>query len=337
MSNQSSSYKSFGYFLTFSGPLLLLIFALFLSGSSYVEGSSEILNALSSIIALVGFLLTLLFPVGIVFLVRRDSVAMSEALQIARTKPEYVNLTDEQIVYIHEWSWGAFFGNFVWPAGEKLYGWMVGMFFGFVFPLIPLVLSYILGKNGRLLSWKKGWVSFDEFKRRQKIMAWFSGISFVAFLFVGLLVGSFISASISEDDQFGIQKVYENVVGENDKYTLSYYESYQERVKQLNEDRTAQWLPVWVTLEKAKVLLINDANDTPACLTVLTGSYNVDGAYYDYEKLFLSNENEGKKNSDNCAFEESSYDPMLGWARSQYYYNANNPSIMSEMGPVVEN
>lgn len=337
MSIQSSGYKLFGYFLTFSGPLLLLIFALFFLESSYVEGSSEILNALSSVIALVGFLLTLLAPIGIVFLVRRDSRTMSEAIQIARTKPEYVNLTDEQIVYIHEWSWGAFFGNFVWPAGEKLYGWMVGMFFGFVFPLVPLVLSYILGKNGRLLSWKKGWVSFDEFKRRQKLMTWFSGISFAVLLIIGFVVGSVISASISEGDQFGIQKVYENMIGENDKYTLSYYEAHQERVKQINEDKTAQWLPVWVTLEKAKVLLINDANDTPTCLTVLTGSYNVDGVYYDYEKLFLSDKSDGEKKSDNCAFEESSYGPMLGWARSPYYYNANNPSIMSEVGPVLEN
>lgn len=335
MSKYAKDYKIIGYFLTFSGPILFIIFALFFAASSYAEGSDTAINTLSSLIAILAFVLTVLSPFGIVFLVRRNLRAMSEVLESSRSKTEFSGLTDEQVVYIHEWSWGAFFGNFIWPAGEKLYGWMMGMFVGLLFPIVPLVLAYVLGKNGRSLAWKKGWSNFDEFKRRQKIMAWLSGLSFAALIVFSLFVGSFISATISENDEFGIQRAYENIMGENDKYTFSYYQSYQDRNDQIHADKTAEWEPVTVTLKNAKVVLINNAENKPVCLTVLTGEYSVLGAYYDYEQLFLSDD--GEKSADDCLGLESFYKPMIGNAKSQYYFNKNYPSVISEYIPFTVN
>jgi len=105
-------------------------------------------------------------PLGIFYLTRKDTeVPLDEVKKSER----YKGLTDEQILYINKWSWGAFFGNGIWQWGQKLYLQAILAF-------IPFVNIYIWIKcamDGRKMAWEKGgWNNFEHFKKRQTIMAW---------------------------------------------------------------------------------------------------------------------------------------------------------------------
>ncbi len=111
-------------------------------------------------IGIIGMLIGI--PVGIYFLAKKDA----DPLQVAND-PMFQGLTPEQVSYINGWSWGAFFGAFVWPLGNKLYWWALGS-------LVPLWGIYVwihLAISGRALAWEKSVKNFEHFKRRQKIIA----------------------------------------------------------------------------------------------------------------------------------------------------------------------
>ncbi len=123
-----------------------------------------------SLLAVLAIVFAIVF--GVVFLVRRSKSQIAADAAAARSNPAYVNLTDEQMYYIFDWSWSAFFGSFVWPLGQKLYLWALFIFLGGIFPIIPLILIYFLGRDGRRMAWEKGWPGFEQFRHRQTVMAW---------------------------------------------------------------------------------------------------------------------------------------------------------------------
>lgn len=89
-----------------------------------------------------------------------------------QAKMWYGDLTEEQIEYISSWSWTAFFGGFIFTLGSKLYLWSLGFFV----PFFNIFLFFYLGKNGRRLSYQKGWKSFTAFQKRQNSLSWIIGI-----------------------------------------------------------------------------------------------------------------------------------------------------------------
>ncbi len=75
----------------------------------------------------------------------------------------YGSLTKEQIKYISSISWTALFFGPLYAFGSKLYLWALGYFV----PFFNIYVYFYIIINGRALSYKKGWKSFDEFKKRQ--------------------------------------------------------------------------------------------------------------------------------------------------------------------------
>ncbi len=136
------------------------------NGESLITAFSVVALFMSVAMALIGI------PVGISFFRRRTPEQLKAAVRAARGNDLYKNLTDAQIEYIHEWSWTAFFGAFVWPCGERLYLWGLGMFLGLVIPVIPLILAFRLGRDGRQLAWKTGWDEFAAYRKHQTLMSW---------------------------------------------------------------------------------------------------------------------------------------------------------------------
>jgi len=138
---------------------------------------SAVANILNVVLGLAGLLAVIgIFvgvPLGIYFLTKKNT-----ELPIGELKKQdlYKGLTDEQIKYINGWSWGAFFGNGIWQWGQKLYLQAVLAF-------IPFVNIYIWIKcamDGRKMAWEKGgWDGFENFKKRQTVMAWVIVIVFV--------------------------------------------------------------------------------------------------------------------------------------------------------------
>ncbi|KKQ27445.1 MAG: hypothetical protein US42_C0009G0035 [Candidatus Magasanikbacteria bacterium GW2011_GWC2_37_14] len=106
-------------------------------------------------------------PLGIYFLSKKDLTENN--LSALQNDDKYKNLTPEQITYIHKFSWGAFIASGIWPWGNKLYLWGILAFI----PLIGIYVWIRLAIEGRKLAWEQGgWTNFEQFKNRQKIMAW---------------------------------------------------------------------------------------------------------------------------------------------------------------------
>ncbi len=114
--------------------------------------------------------------------------AIFESLQ---EKIWYSGLTEQQIEYISSWSWAAFFGGFIFTLGSKLYLWSLGFFI----PFFNLFLIFYLGKNGRRLSYRKGWQGFIAFKKRQNSLAWITGILWVFVIGSQLLIRILLTPS----------------------------------------------------------------------------------------------------------------------------------------------
>ena len=109
--------------------------------------------------------------------------AIFEALQ---AKIWYSDLTEEQIEYISSWSWTAFFGGWIFTLGSKLGLWTIGYFI----PLYNIFLIFYLGKNGRRLSYQKGWQSFTVFRKRQ------NSLRRTVAILIGIAVGCQILVAI---------------------------------------------------------------------------------------------------------------------------------------------
>lgn len=131
------------------------------------------LNILRMVLGLFGLfgvlgMLTMV-PAGIYFLNKKNLEEEAKDLELLQTNEKYKNLSIEQIKFICNWSMGAFFGQPIWSFGNKLYLWGLGSF-------IPLFNIYVWIKvciSGRQMAWEKGgWKSFEQFKKRQTIVAW---------------------------------------------------------------------------------------------------------------------------------------------------------------------
>jgi len=194
-------HKIIGIFLVLSVPIIMLISGItsFVFRSMDSVPSNQVVGVTSSGLALgersemdvaasivrIGLsllgILSLIFltPLGIYFLVKKDysmdqpqqsqpmqqpSVALDPTMA-----HKYQNLTPEQIKFIRGGSLSAFFGGLIWALGNKLWLWVL-------LGLIPFVNIYVWLKltfHGRRMSWEKGdWQSFEQFKNRQKVVAW---------------------------------------------------------------------------------------------------------------------------------------------------------------------
>ncbi len=138
------------------------------AGTSSAAGSTiaQLINvalSLVGILAVIGIVVGI--PVGIIYLLRKPEENDVNRLQ---KLPAYTGLTVEQIQYITGWSWGAFFGNIIWPLGNKL--WLFSLLR--ILPLISLYAWIKLSLSGRQMAWEQGgWQSFAQFKKRQQIIA----------------------------------------------------------------------------------------------------------------------------------------------------------------------
>ncbi len=166
------SYKKIGAWLV-GGPIVALILVVVLYAFSQFVGGGQILTILFSFLGIVTVAFLIIgLPIGITFFVRRDAKQFETDIALARQNLAYKNLTDQEIVYIHDWSWAAFFGSIWWPLGEKIYLWSLFVFLSCFVPFGPIVLACVLGREGRKMGWEKGWNSFQEFRARQKTMAY---------------------------------------------------------------------------------------------------------------------------------------------------------------------
>jgi hypothetical protein len=193
------------------------------TGLAPASGSNTAATIINAILGLLGLLsvvgIFLGIPLGIYFLVKKeDAVVLAEN----RNKPEYQNLTDEQLLYVKKWSWGAFFGVGIWTLGSKLYLWALPFWFNVVLNIIGPLLIFTMSENsqfslvfvflmllnygvglltfiltiylaikGRDLAWKKGWPNFEAFKKRQKLMAWIIWGIVIAFIVISALLAIF--------------------------------------------------------------------------------------------------------------------------------------------------
>jgi hypothetical protein len=136
-----------------------------LNTASQTVKIAQIINVALGLVGVLAVVsMFILIPLGIYFLSRKEPNATADLAQ----SEKYRGLTPEQINYINSWSWGAFFGSGIWAVGNKLYIWLL-------LALIPVVNLYVwikLSMDGRKMAWEKGWGNFDQFKKRQKIMAW---------------------------------------------------------------------------------------------------------------------------------------------------------------------
>lgn len=140
-----------------------------------------------SIIAIVNIVLGILaiisilgIPFGIYLLLKKD-----DSFKSLLAEDIYKSCQPEEVRFIYKVSWGAFINPFIWALGNKLYLWALGA-------LIPIFSFYVwikLFARGRQMAWKKGWVNFEQFKKRQIIMAWLIIISTIIFF---CLIPSFV-------------------------------------------------------------------------------------------------------------------------------------------------
>ena len=124
-------------------------------------------------------------PAGIYLLSKKTKEDEKKEISSLQNDERYQNLSVEQINFIRRWSWGAFFGQLVWPLGNKLFLWSLVTFI----PFFNIYAWIKLSLHGRKMAWEKGgWKNFEQFKKRQKIMTWIIIIFFFFMMIFPLLV-----------------------------------------------------------------------------------------------------------------------------------------------------
>lgn len=178
-------------FITLFVTLSLWAVAMFVFGRLGIVGASaatdvnqtilrliNVFLGLVGVIAVIGILVGV--PIGIFYLIRKPE---ENDVNRLRTLPVYAGLTTEQIEYISKWSWGAFLGGIIWPLGNGLWLWALLR----IIPLVGLYAWIKMSLSGRQMSWEKGgWKSFDQFKKRQQIVAAVAWALFVLGIFLVL-------------------------------------------------------------------------------------------------------------------------------------------------------
>lgn len=99
---------------------------------------------------------------------------------------KYQNLTPEQIKFIRGGSLAGFFGALIWALGNKLWLWALLS----LIPLVNIYVAFKLAFHGRRMAWEKAeWQSFEQFRGRQKLMAWII-LALVVLYTVGMVASS---------------------------------------------------------------------------------------------------------------------------------------------------
>ena len=171
---------------------------------------AKIINAILGLLGIIAVVLILPgLVLGIYFLSKKEDAQI--LLQLTPL-PAYKGLSPQQIIYIANWSWGAFFGTLIWALGNKLYLLAVPLIislvlsmlvnlgvFGalaiivniilFLFGIYGLVIWIYLSIKGRQLAWAKGWQSFEQFKKRQQLLKWLILVFIIIILAFYLYVG----------------------------------------------------------------------------------------------------------------------------------------------------
>jgi len=181
---------------------------------------AQIINVvlgLFGLLAVIGIFVGI--PLGIYFLSKGDEKNNLAKIQELKKDPKYATLTDEQIVFISKWSWGAFFATGIWSLGNKLYSWAIPYLVLVALGVLEMVLinfsqtSYLdspffifiriitgllgfanlfiwiyISIKGRQLAWEKGWDNFDQFKQRQSLMSKIIAAFIVVMIILNIVV-----------------------------------------------------------------------------------------------------------------------------------------------------
>lgn len=93
---------------------------------------------------------------------------------------------------IKGWSWGAFFLNWIWAIGNRIW---IGLLVLIPFPYFGLVMAIILGLKGREWSWKNNeWESVEHFNRVQKQWSFWGILLILGTAAIGILAAIAIPA-----------------------------------------------------------------------------------------------------------------------------------------------
>ncbi len=128
-----------------------------------------------------------MFLIGLLFAahyVHKDKALFDSKIS---DNPIYNGLTPEQVTFIKKNFWSPFFHPICWAVGNRLYLFALES----IIPIWGTILWLRLIFRGGTISWEQGgWKNFQEFKQRQKNLAWITlGIVILSSIeWFGLLV-----------------------------------------------------------------------------------------------------------------------------------------------------
>lgn len=228
--------------------VIIILFAVFSflfaqSDSGAQAGSYIFINIILGLLGLISVLGIIIGIIaGIYYLAKKED---QEIIAKLKKEKEFKGLTNKQLVYLGSWSWGAFFGTWIWLLGNKLYAWAIPFIAAFVLGILsnliffinvdPMVLFMIssvfsavvlmplgianlilwiyLSIKGRQFAWKKGWDNFEQFKQRQKQMIWIIIVGLILSLIIsGLfqyIIMSQVQPSLNQFDQYETKDDFE--------------------------------------------------------------------------------------------------------------------------------
>ncbi len=169
---------------------ILLAFAViqfFLGGSVPLAGNDDTLfiaNIIRIVLSFLGIISVLGIFVGVglgIYFLSKPEDGQPMPTQMG---PAYAQLSPEQVKFIRSASLGAFFGTPIWAFGNRLY--LYGLLS--LLPIVNIFFWIYLSAKGRQLAWEKGgWTSFDQFKHRQKVVAYIIAAFLVLYIFVRVM------------------------------------------------------------------------------------------------------------------------------------------------------
>lgn len=180
------------------GPLTPLILGYYLmsvcAGPCPIVGENIFVSTFGVLLGFLLFVLGLiLLLIGISQVIHTSSDKLREqepSSAMLSPLPSHVpqkNPSDMRPTPLDQWSWSAFISPVSYGITMKLYGWaaiyfiLILTFYGWI---VNLFIGIYLGKNARLLAWKKGWVSREAFDVRSKIAAFLAVPVCIALLLI---------------------------------------------------------------------------------------------------------------------------------------------------------
>jgi hypothetical protein len=107
---------------------------------------------------------------------------------------------------IKGWNWGAFFLNWIWGIGNRVWLALLTLVLAFI-PVVGtlgvIVMMVVLGLKGSEWAWKsRSWESVEQFKKVQKTWAIWGLIIFILSLLLMIFAGGALLALIAEGGSF---------------------------------------------------------------------------------------------------------------------------------------